>query len=115
MGGGVGPDGCLHVVYSYDPDGYDTGDVVNVYYRRSCDNGTTWGDWRDAPVNSSQNSTVTASVELNDGRDNLVKWKALDTLGNGPTESVPYRVLVDTEGVKFSEAYPGEDDISLMD
>ncbi len=38
----TGPDGCLHVVYSYDPDGYDVGDVVDVYYRRSCDSGTTW-------------------------------------------------------------------------
>ncbi|HHJ07222.1 MAG TPA: hypothetical protein ENK24_06955, partial [Anaerolineae bacterium] len=33
----------LHVVYSYDPDGYDTGDVINVYYRRSTDQGATWG------------------------------------------------------------------------
>lgn len=32
----------LHVVYSYDPDGYNTGDVVNVYYRRSTDQGATW-------------------------------------------------------------------------
>lgn len=34
--------GVLHAVYSYDPDGYNTGDVVNVYYRRSADNGATW-------------------------------------------------------------------------
>jgi hypothetical protein len=34
--------GVLHVVYSYDPDGYNTGDVVDVFYRRSIDNGTTW-------------------------------------------------------------------------
>ncbi len=33
----------LHVVYSYDPDGYNTGDVINVYYRRSTDHGATWG------------------------------------------------------------------------
>ena len=33
----------LHVVYSYDPDGNGTGDVVNVYYRRSTDQGATWG------------------------------------------------------------------------
>jgi hypothetical protein len=33
----------LHVVYSYDSDGYNTGDVVNVFYRRSTDFGTTWG------------------------------------------------------------------------
>ncbi|MEJ5311878.1 MAG: carboxypeptidase regulatory-like domain-containing protein [Anaerolineae bacterium] len=32
----------LHVVYSYDPDGYDYGDVVNVYYRRSLNQGVTW-------------------------------------------------------------------------
>ena len=25
-----------------DPDGYNTGDVINVYYRRSTDNGATW-------------------------------------------------------------------------
>jgi PKD repeat protein/subtilisin family serine protease len=39
----AGPDGCIHVVYPYDPDGYNVGDVVNSYYRRSCDNGATWG------------------------------------------------------------------------
>ncbi|MCB8952551.1 MAG: exo-alpha-sialidase [Ardenticatenales bacterium] len=38
----VGPNGNLHAIYSYDPDGYNTGDVVNVYYRRSTDNGATW-------------------------------------------------------------------------
>ncbi len=32
----------LHVVYSYDPDGFNVGDVVNVYYRRSTDNGASW-------------------------------------------------------------------------
>lgn len=32
----------LHIVYSYDPDGYATGDVINVYYRRSTDQGATW-------------------------------------------------------------------------
>lgn len=38
----VGPDGVLHAVYSYDPDTRGVGDVVNVYYRRSLDGGTTW-------------------------------------------------------------------------
>jgi hypothetical protein len=38
----VDHNGALHVVYSYDPDGFNTGDVVNVYYRRSTDNGNTW-------------------------------------------------------------------------
>ncbi len=39
----VGPDGALHAVYSYDPDGWNVGDVVNVYYRKSTDGGATWG------------------------------------------------------------------------
>ncbi len=39
----VGPDGILHVIYVKDPDGYNIGDVINVYYRRSTDNGATWG------------------------------------------------------------------------
>src|SRR6185436_7146336 len=38
----VDGNGVLHVVYSYDPDGYNTGDVVNGYYRRSTDSGATW-------------------------------------------------------------------------
>ena len=38
----VGPDGVLHVVYSYDQDGFDSGDEVDVFYRRSTDSGVTW-------------------------------------------------------------------------
>jgi hypothetical protein len=40
----VDASGNLHAVYSYDPDGSDnSGDDVNVYYRRSTDQGATWG------------------------------------------------------------------------
>ncbi len=35
-------DGVLHAVYSYDPDGQDIGDVVDVFYRRSTDTRATW-------------------------------------------------------------------------
>jgi hypothetical protein len=38
----VGPDGALHAVYSYDPDGAGTGDTVDVFYRRSTDHGASW-------------------------------------------------------------------------
>jgi len=38
----VGSDNSVHIVYTYDPDGYNTGDVVNTYYRRSTDAGATW-------------------------------------------------------------------------
>ena len=39
----VGPDGVLHAVYSYDPDGAGAGDTVDVFYRRSTDRGASWG------------------------------------------------------------------------
>jgi len=39
----VDQNGVLHVVYTRDPDGYNTGDVVNVYYRRSTNSGSSWG------------------------------------------------------------------------
>ncbi len=35
--------GHLHVVYMRDPDGGPAGDVVDVYYRRSVDQGMIWG------------------------------------------------------------------------
>ncbi len=38
----VDQSGALHVVYMRDPDGFNVGDVSNVYYRRSPDNGATW-------------------------------------------------------------------------
>ncbi|MFN7963002.1 MAG: sialidase family protein [Thermoanaerobaculia bacterium] len=39
----VTSDGVLHVVYNRDPDGvFNSGDVVNVYYRRSTNSGSTW-------------------------------------------------------------------------
>ncbi|MFP5284833.1 MAG: sialidase family protein, partial [Thermoanaerobaculia bacterium] len=38
----VDSSGVLHVVYSFDPDGFNTGDVVNVYYRRSTNSGASW-------------------------------------------------------------------------
>jgi len=38
----VDGNGVLHVVYSQDPDTFDSGDVVNVYYRRSTNSGASW-------------------------------------------------------------------------
>lgn len=38
----VSDNGDVHIVYSYDPDGQDTGDTIDIFYRRSSDGGTTW-------------------------------------------------------------------------
>ncbi len=49
----VGPDGALHVVYSYDPDGLDVDDEIDVFYRKSNDSGATW----EAEVRLSDDAT----------------------------------------------------------
>ena len=80
----VGPDGCLQVVYSYDPDGNDTGDVIDVFYRRSCDNGASWGT--EVRLNDDSTSTDQWSPTVSVGPDNVVvaTWydRRKDTAGN---------------------------------
>ncbi len=66
----VAPDGTLHVVYSYDPDGYNTGDASDVFYRRSTDNGTTWG----------------SEMRLNDDGTLTDQW--FPTVSVGPSNTV---------------------------
>jgi hypothetical protein len=59
----VTSDGTLHVVYSYDPDGFNAGDVVNAYYRRSTDSGATWSaelQLNDVSANDQYYPTVQA-------------------------------------------------------
>lgn len=80
----VAPDGALHVVYSYDPDGRNVGDVVNVYYRKSTDNGATWG----AEIQLNDDGTLTDQFvpTLSAGASGLLAstWydRRLDPAGN---------------------------------
>ena len=47
-------------VYSRDPDGLNTGDVIDVYYRRSTDNGATWG----AEVKLNDDATTLSLIHI---------------------------------------------------
>lgn len=60
----------LHVVYSRDPDGAGVGDVINVYYRRSTNQGITWEP----------------EVQLNDDATFTDQW--FPTVSVGPTGTV---------------------------
>lgn len=63
----VSPNGHLHVVYTRDPDTLNSGDVIDSFYRRSTDNGATWG----------------AEVKLNDDSTQLDQF--FPTISAGPT------------------------------
>lgn len=84
----------------------------------STDNGSTWSPWIKANLienNPDKSVTVTSNVELAEGKYNLIKWRAKDSLDNGPSESDEYRIIVDSEPVIFTNVYPSDTDIALSE
>ncbi len=82
----------------------------SIRYCVSTDNGNTWGAWISAEGSGSMKSmTVHCFANLKDGYTNFIKWRAKDSVGNGPTESEPYRILVDTQPINFSNPIPTPD------
>ena len=81
----------------------------SVKYSFSTDNGTNWTEWIGFPkLKSGVSVNPQEIVIFPDGKNNLVKWKAEDSVGNGPVESEEYRIFVDTEELLFSNGYPTE-------
>ncbi len=66
----VGPDGAVHVVYTYDPDGSDNGDTADVFYRRSSSQGAGWEP--ELRLNDDQTLTDQFFPTLSVGTDNVV-------------------------------------------
>lgn len=66
--------GALHAVYSYDPDATASGDVVNVYYRKSTDNGATWG----------------TEVQVNDDGTTTDQYQPSMSVGEGGVIAIGY-------------------------
>jgi hypothetical protein len=88
-------------------------DGERVFYSISKNNGDTWSDWAQIPaIENDVTINIEAETVFQDGGNNLIKWKALDTLGNGPVESDEYRILVDSKNVKFSNPIPSDSYIS---
>ncbi|WP_455393055.1 DUF7948 domain-containing protein [[Eubacterium] cellulosolvens] len=95
------------------------GGAVNgssVMYCLSNDNGTIWGDWEEVKnLGSKKKMDVEQFINYEDGNDNLIKWCASDSVGNGPTESDAYRIFVDTDSVIFSKPIPDETEESTFE
>jgi hypothetical protein len=95
------------------------GSVVNgssVKNRFSTNNGATWSDWT-AIIGLESNTSIEPNdvVPFEEGNSNLIKWQAEDLLGNGPSISDEYRILVDTENVTFSNVLPLKSDVSTTE
>ncbi len=90
-------------------------DGETVMVAISSDNGSTWGNWHNIPQDSAQIIKVVTTLGLTDGKENLVKWSALDSFGNGPSESPAYPIIVDTEDPVFTEPVPSAETVSATE
>lgn len=110
----VGSDGVLHALYGYDPDGFNTGDVINVYYRRSTDSGATWGtevqvndvatnDQYQPSMSVSSASVVTVGWydRRNDVNNTLIEYFGRRSFDGGITWSEPSTLLSDVASPIF--------------
>ena len=124
-------DGTVHVVYSYDPDGQDTGDTIDVFYRRSTDGGATWSPEvrlnDDATTNDQYFPTVAARgdivhVSFYDRRldpDNLLQdtFRVVSTDGGltwGPNERISDESSPIELDNNLAPCYHGDYDMSLV-
>jgi len=72
-------------------------DAKTIEYTVSIDAGQTWSAW--TPVYGYENGSevnVTLNLSFKNGTGNLIKWRAVDIAGNGPTESHVYMIKVNT-------------------
>jgi hypothetical protein len=92
------------------------GGLVNgstIMYSTSNNNGSNWNLWTEINDIQSKNSIIVSkSIDFEEREDNLIRWKAVDSLGNGPKESDSYGIQVDTKGVEFSSAWPKHNEVS---
>lgn len=126
--------GYLHATYSYDPDGFNTGDVIDVYYRRYDPQNGTW----DAEVRVNDDSTLTDQYQPTlsvgdagqvaigyysrqlDAANLLLDYYARMSFDNGATWTQPSVRLSDASSVvvldsALATCYHGDYDQGIQD
>ncbi len=89
-------------------------DGNSIMYAISDDNGESFNDWISTPkMNDEPIIHAQTMATFKNGRNNFIKWRALDALGNGPAESEQYRILIDTDEVFFSNPWPSASYLSF--
>jgi hypothetical protein len=102
-------------VHINDPGG-GTVNGESVMFRTSNNDGDSWSEWKYVHGLDSNMSIIASNfVSLKEGKKNLIKWRAADSVGNGPNESQPYRIIVDIRPVIFSNFQPLATDISTTE
>jgi uncharacterized membrane protein len=89
-------------------------DASSVQYRVSTNNGFTWQTgWIYADVITDNQQTIQYSANplFIEGTDNLIQWRARDTIGNEYNESEMHRVAIDVSNVTFYNPTPTFDEV----
>lgn len=69
----VDGNGILHAIYGYDPDGFDAGDVVDVFHRRSNNGGATWSAELRLNDDNTENDQYFPAIQA-DGSKVMATW-----------------------------------------
>lgn len=105
----IGGDGVLHMVYAYDPDGYSFGDVVDVFYRRSLDNGATW----EPEIRLNDDATLTdqffPTISVNENGRVVATWY---DRRNDPTNNYLFEYFMRTS---FDNGQTWETSVKISD
>jgi len=72
-------------------------DPSNIEYTVSTNSGSIWEDWTQVTdLQGGAEVKVTLDLTFSNGTGNRIKWKAYDIAGNGPVETLPYVINVNT-------------------
>ncbi len=71
--------------------------ATSIEYAVSTNNIYSYSDWRPANlVNNAESIVHTVQIDLLDGKENYIKWRAMDVAGNGNTVSIDYNIWINT-------------------
>jgi hypothetical protein len=88
-------------------------DGGTVSYSISKDNGSSWEAWEIvADLTSDHTLNPVVNLSFEEGINNLIQWRAEDNVGNGPNRSSIYRILIDTQEIKYSNPWLSYDLVS---
>jgi hypothetical protein len=92
----VGPDGVVHIVYSHDPNAQNTGDVIDVYYKRSVDGGANWSTEVRLNDDATTNDQFFPSISV--GATNIVTTGWYDRREDGSNLRINYYTRTSFDG-----------------
>ncbi|UCH89113.1 MAG: VCBS repeat-containing protein, partial [Thermoplasmata archaeon] len=79
----------------------------SIQYRIANGSVERFGNWQPHPITGTGDELKpVVSINYTSGPHNWIQWQASDVAGNGPSNSIPFRVLVDTKGVTYHEFQP---------